>query len=109
MYSEGQAVPQDYVQAATWYRRAADQGEPHAQYNLGIFYATGEAGQVDNVNAYMWLSLATAQFPVGDARRRTAVASRDLVAKQMSRDQIAEAQRRAREWKPQQRDDVPAR
>ena len=100
MFSEGQAVPQDYVQAAARYRRAADQGEPHAQYNLGIFYATGESGQPDNVNAYMWLSLASAQFPVGDARRRTAVTSRDLVAKQMSREQIVEAQRRAREWAP---------
>jgi len=98
MFSEGQGVPQDYVQAAEWYRRAADQGEPHAQYNLGIFYATGEAGQVDNVSAYMWLSLASAQFPVSDARRRTAVTSRDLIAKQMTHNQIAEAQRRTREW-----------
>jgi TPR repeat protein len=102
MYSEGQGVPQDYVQAAEWYRRAANQGEPHAQYNLGIFYATGEAGEIDRVRAYMWLSLASAQFPVSDARRRTAVTSRDLVVKLMTREQIAEAQRRARDWKPKE-------
>jgi hypothetical protein len=100
MFSEGQSVPQDHVQAAQWYRRAADQGEPHAQYNLGIFYATGEIGQVDRVSAYMWLTLAVAQFSAGDARRRTAVSSRNLIAKQMTHDQIMEAQKRASEWKP---------
>jgi TPR repeat protein len=100
MFAEGQGVPQDYVQSAEWYRQAADQGEPHAQYNLGILFATGEAGPVDHVSAYVWLSLATAQFPVADARRRTALTSRDLIAKLMTHEQIAEAQRRAREWKP---------
>jgi TPR repeat protein len=100
MFTEGQGVPQDHAQAAQWYRRAADQGEPHAQYNLGIFYATGEGGHLDSVSAYMWLTLAIAQFPAADAQRPTAVTSRDLIAKQMTHDQIMEAQKRASEWKP---------
>ena len=100
MFTEGQGVPQDHAQAAQWYRRAADQGEPHAQYNLGIFYATGEGGNLDSVSAYMWLTLAIAQFPAADAQRPTAVTSRDLIAKQMTHDQIMEAQKRASEWKP---------
>jgi hypothetical protein len=100
MFYEGQGVPQDHARAAQWYRRAADQGEPHAQYNLGILYATGEGGDLDSVSAYMWLTLAVAQFPVGDARRRNAVTSRDLIAKPMTHDQIMEAQKRASEWKP---------
>jgi TPR repeat protein len=35
MYQQGQGVAQDYMQAAAWYRRAADQGYADAQCNLG--------------------------------------------------------------------------
>jgi hypothetical protein len=100
MFSEGQGVPQDYAEAARWFRLAADQGDGQAQYNLGIFYSKGQSGEPDNVSAYMWFNLAGAHFPASDVRHDTAVASRDLVAKQMTRDQIAEAQKRAREWMP---------
>ena len=47
----------------------------------------------DVVQAYMWLSLAAAHEP-------DAVRERDLAASQMTRDEIAEAQRLARDWKP---------
>jgi hypothetical protein len=52
-----------------------------------------------HLTAHMWFSLAAAHFPVSDTRRNTAVTSRDLVAKPMARNQIAETQKRAREWK----------
>jgi uncharacterized protein len=100
MFSEGQGVPQDYAEAAKWYRLAADQGDAQAQYNLGLSYARGEAGEADNVSAYMWFNLAAAHFPASDTRRSAAVTSRDLLANKMTPDQIAEAQKRAREWKP---------
>lgn len=100
MFSEGQGVPQDYAEAAKWYRLAADRGDAQAQYNLGLSYAKGEAGELDNVSAHMWFNLAAAHFPPSDAASRSAaVNNRDLVAKKMTPDQIAEAQKRAREWK----------
>jgi len=99
MYSEGQGVPQDHAEAARWYRLAADQRYPHAQYNLGLLYAKGEGVEQDNVMAHMWFNLAVAQFPAADARNRTAaVNSRDVVANKLTREQIAEAQKLAREW-----------
>jgi len=36
MYDEGQGIPQDYAEAAKWYRRAAKQGNKAAQHNLGL-------------------------------------------------------------------------
>ena len=99
MFSEGQGVPKDYAEAAKWYRLAADRGDAQAQYNLGLSYAKGEAGEPDNVSAYMWFNLAAANFPPSDPRRNTAVTSRDLAANKMTQDQIAEAQKRAREWR----------
>jgi TPR repeat protein len=101
MFSEGRGVPQDGAEAARWFHRAADLGDAQAQYNLGIFYAKGQAGEPDNVSAHMWFNLAAAHFPASDTSNRIAAINyRDLVAKKMTPDQIAEAQERARGWKP---------
>lgn len=35
-YEQGKGVPQDYAQAAAWYRKAAEQGDATAQYYLGV-------------------------------------------------------------------------
>src|SRR6516165_2033644 len=102
MYGEGRGVPQDYAEAARWYRRAAEQGDAQAQYNLGLAYARGEGVTQNAVEAHMWFNLAAARFPASDTRNRTAaVKNRDTVAGEMSSDHLAEAQKRAREWKPQ--------
>ena len=99
MFSDGRDVPQDYAEAAKWHRLAAYRGDAPAQYNLGLSYAKGEVGEPDNISAYVWFNLAAARFPTSDIRR-SAAANRDLVASKMTPDQLAEAQRRAREWKP---------
>ena len=77
-----------------WYRLAADQGNACAQYNLGIMYAKGQGVPQDYVLAHMWFNLSAAQG-IGDA-----VKNRDIAAGKMTPDQLAEAQRLAREWKP---------
>jgi tetratricopeptide (TPR) repeat protein len=101
MYAEGQGVPQDYAEAVKWYRRAANHSHAQAQYNLGLSYAKGEGVPQDDVSAHMWFNLAAARFPVSDTRNHDlAVRNRELVANKMTREQIAEAQNLAREWKP---------
>lgn len=101
MYLDGAGVPQDYTEEAKWFQRAADRGEPAAQYNLGALYANGGLGQVDYVQAYMWFNIAASRFPLGDPRRISAIEARDRLAdKMMTQEQIAEAQKRSREWKP---------
>jgi TPR repeat protein len=101
MYADGRGVPQDNDEAAKWYRRAADQGNPQAQYNLGLWYAKGDGGPPDKVRAHMWFNLAAAHFPAADTRdRNAAVTSRDAVATNMTAEEVADAQRLARAWKP---------
>jgi hypothetical protein len=101
MCSEGHGVPQDHAEAAKWYRLAADRGHPQAQYNLGLLYATGEGVAQDNVMAHMWFNLAAAQFPASDTRNRNAaINSRDVVAGKLTREQLVEAQKLARDWQP---------
>ena len=101
MYAEGRGVPQDYVEAVKWYRLAADRRHAQAQYNLALSYAKGEGVSLDYVSAHMWFNLAAAHFPASDIRNHElAVRNRGLVANKMTREQIAEAQNLAREWKP---------
>jgi uncharacterized protein len=42
MYANGQGVPQDYAEAVSWFRKAADQGVAAGQYNLGVMYRDGQ-------------------------------------------------------------------
>jgi TPR repeat protein len=94
MYAHGQGVPQDYKEAVKWYRLSAEQGNAHAQFNLGQMYYQGQGVTQDYIQAHMWFNLAGAS---GDA---DSIKNRDAVANKMTPEQIAEAQRLAREWKP---------
>jgi hypothetical protein len=97
MYDKGQGIPQDYAEAAKWYRKAAEQGVAVAQHNLGFMYDKGEGVPQDYVQAHMWYNLAASRLPPGTDRDK-AVKDRDVFAKRMTPAQIAEAQRLAREW-----------
>ena len=92
MYANGRGVPRDDAEAVRWFRLAAEQGTAIAQYNLGVAYATGRGVPQDYVSAHMWLNLA-AEAGDEDARK-----AREIVAASMTREQITEAQARAREW-----------
>ena len=61
MYNNGQGVPQDYQEAARWYRKAAEQGNANAQYNLGIMYYNGRGVPEDDSEAVRWFKKAAAQ------------------------------------------------
>jgi uncharacterized protein len=97
MFMSGIVVPHDDDQAAMWFRKAAEQGDAVAQHDLGAAYEYGRGVPKDFVLAYMWESLAsTSEFNVALPAR----SARDGLAKQMTPDQIADAQRMAREWRP---------
>jgi TPR repeat protein len=98
-YYTGHGVAQDYAKAWKWYRRAADQGHAKAQYNLGVMYADGTGVPQDFVTAHMWLNLAAAHLNPGPDHDR-AVERRDSIAAKMTPGQVAEAQKRAREFRP---------
>jgi TPR repeat protein len=90
---------QDAGQAVAWLRKAADKGVFNAQFRLGMMYAKGASGlEPDPIAARMWLSLA--------AERAENAYVHDLVTKERSKlsagmtpAEIAEAQRRAIEWR----------
>jgi uncharacterized protein len=93
-YYDGQGVTQDYAEAVKWYRKAAEQNFAGAQYILGACYRDGEGVAKNYVEGYRWVLLAAAQ---GEKIAKRAAHELEDV---MTREQIAEGQKLAREFKP---------
>jgi len=91
MYDKGEGVLRDDAEAAKWHRLAAAQGDAVAQLALAMKYSFGHGVLEDYVRAHMWVNLAAAQ---GNAN---AVVFRKYVADKMTPQQIADAQKLARE------------
>ena len=72
---------------------AASAGEVSAYFDLGVAYSTGSHGApVDLIEAHKWFNLAAV------AGYEDAAQCRADVSEEMTAREIAEAQRRAREW-----------
>lgn len=72
---------------------AAAQGDTSAYYDLGVAYSTGSHGvDCDLIEAHKWFNLAAVS---GHAE---AAMCRADISEEMTAREIAEAQRRAREW-----------
>jgi len=94
IYYYANGVTRDVAEAAKWYRLAAEQGYAEAQHGLGDCYYNGKGVPQDEVLAYMWYNLAAA------SGFETAKSLRELISVRMTPEQIAEAQKLSREWKP---------
>lgn len=71
-YQKGDLVPRDFVQAADWYRKSAEQGYAPAQYSLGLLFQQKESGIMkDDAEAAAWLRKAADQ---GNAPAQAALA-----------------------------------
>lgn len=86
---EGKGVVQDYKTAFYWLEKAAQLGQAQAQDALGDMYNSGIAINRDIERAYLWFNLAAAQG------LEAAAASRDLVVKLLTPNQIAAMQAEA--------------
>ncbi len=58
MSNYGIGMKQDFVEAARWYREAAEQGNDLAQHNLGMLYLEGKGVQLNLKEAEKWLRKA---------------------------------------------------
>jgi TPR repeat protein len=95
MYYTGNSVPQDQKLAIEWFRRAAEHGHSEAQHVLGLMYRYHVAGMPqDVVIAYMLWNLAAANGNTNATEQRASI------ARQMTQEQIEEAQAMSRSWRP---------
>ena len=96
MYRVGRGVPQDDVEAVSWFRQAADQGYGPAQNILGNAYSFGRGVPQDYVEAHKWRNLAASRASAENQKEYAE--NRDALAAVMTPQQIADAQKLAREW-----------
>lgn len=92
----------DWENAAVWWLRCANwpSTASYPQRTLAERYRDGKGVEKDMVKAYIWANLASRSNALGtDAE---AAALRDLIAKELSSDQLKECQRRSWEWRPGQ-------
>ena len=61
MFEKGRGVTQSDVEAARWFRKAADQGDAGAQYYLGIMFEQGRGVALSDVEAARWYRKAADQ------------------------------------------------
>lgn len=54
MYERGKGVPQDYVEAASWFHKSAAQGNASAQFYLGQMYDIGKGVHQSYQEAASW-------------------------------------------------------
>lgn len=92
LHENGLGIPINYAEAVYWYRKAATQDYGVAQFNLAVMYSIGQGMKPDLVQAYKWYDIA-ADKGIDDAAK-----NRDLLAKQMSKEQVTAAREMAREW-----------
>jgi TPR repeat protein len=100
-YNEGRGVPKDPEEAVKWFGKAATKGAAYGQFSLGLLYAGGLGIPQDKVQSFKWFTLAAAVFPPASKESDEAIKNANLIAAKMTPAEIAEAQRLAKEWKPE--------
>jgi TPR repeat protein len=88
-------VEPDFREAIKWYRKSAEQRNKQAAFTLAVMYLNGLGVSQDYVLAHMWFNIAAS---AGAEYNDPARLARDGLAEKMTPEQIAEAQRLAREW-----------
>jgi len=100
MYSLGDGTDVNQEEAVKWFRKAADAGSPLGQLNLGDMYAGGQGVKQDKVEALSWYLIASTK---GGSHLGLAMQRVLGVQQGMTKEEIAKAENKAKEFKPVQK------
>jgi len=103
-YLEGNGVPKDVSEGVKYVQHGAELGFPAAQNYLGMLYERGIGVEKNLVEAYKWYALAAAKDDANGPDIRVSLAK---LESQLTKEQVADAQRMAREFKPSAHDLKP--
>jgi uncharacterized protein len=106
-YELGQGVRHNERSAAKWYEAAAQQGLGAAAGRLAALYESGRGVEVDLEEAYFWYKIALRDPKNPNQKKDQAGLTR--VQAQLSKGQVAAAEKAAREWHPETAEAAPPR
>lgn len=92
MYHQGLGVKQNDREATYWYVETANRGYPSGIHTMAFVHLYGEATPIDKVKALMFFSVSV------DIGIKKAQQNRDKLRKELSAEQVAEAELMKREW-----------
>lgn len=90
----GRGTAANQAEGIEWYKKAAAQGHALAQNNLGNAYWGGRGVERDLVEAYKWFEISA------ERGNEYAPGNRSNLQRQLSENDLQEAVRRAKAWKP---------
>ena len=92
LYRDGDLGKPDKKRAVYWFKRSAENGYAFAMYSLAMLYRDGEGVERNDIEAHKWFNLASAiNFdPKAEFQR-------DLIARRMRSEDVAEAEARAQQ------------
>ena len=99
VYEGGIGVPRSLKDAFTWYKKAADRGMHIAQAKVGNMYAKAQGVPKDLYQAYYWFAVAERTVPLNSNDRYEIPIVKDKLAEFLTKDQVADADRKAKAWK----------
>lgn len=99
-YATGVIGPADIGRAVRWFEKAAKRGVLDSQFNLGVLYQGGSGVPKDIVQSYIWYAVAGGQ---GD---KVASQRAQMVAKDLDKAQLSQAQAQIKAFTPTQINDA---
>ena len=100
VYGRGMGVPKDLKRALIFFKQAAEWDDTEAQVNLGMMLSLGQGGPKDPIESYKWFTLALKRGHNSDAQVAELRDNIEWLEKRMEGKDVAEAKKRADQWKP---------
>jgi len=100
VYEGGIGVPRNAQEGFQWYKKSADRGFYAGQLKIANMYGKGVGVKKDIPQAYFWYGVAERSAPKQGNDRYEIPIIKDKLASLMTKEQIAEADRKIKAWKP---------
>jgi TPR repeat protein len=114
MYGDGEGFPKNDTKSFEHYLKAAELDDFESQAHVARLYRSGTGTQSNQLLAYAWMSIAAASQGIRNTKvevngvsvdpekhyREKFKVEQDGIAKKLSAERLAEAQRLAATWKP---------
>ncbi|MCC6467862.1 MAG: sel1 repeat family protein [Alphaproteobacteria bacterium] len=99
VYEGGIGVPRNGPESFAWYKKSADRGFYAGQLKVANMYAKGQGVKKDIAQSYLWYSIAEKTAPRANNDRFEIPIIKDKLSAMMTKEQIADMDRRAKGWK----------
>lgn len=100
VYEGGIGLPRNGKESFAWYKKSADRGFYPGQLKVANMYAKGQGTKKDPAASYLWYAIAERFSPRTGNDRFEIPIIKDKLSALMTKEQVADADRKAKAWKP---------